>query len=252
MVRTQDDHDGFYVIKSFDSFTDACKRIDKHEEAQLVAKFIWLKKVLYLKQHLSNTDDCSAWANELGISTQQLLKSLEQGEIARKRLLAMAVRFSVSLAKHHSRQRSIEDLSDFVHEGIIVFFDAVESFEPVRGKRLSTYAYSQIRARFKDFIRYNDRHLMTVELNSLAVFEYFHEQNEMDLEELIPRVHQALKSLPKRQRLILEKKFGIQGEPKPVQDIAKEFKVSYETIRKEQKTAMSALSGDHSLKILAA
>jgi RNA polymerase sigma factor (sigma-70 family) len=252
VVRTQDDHNSFYVIKSFDPFADTYKRIDAHEEAQLVAKVIWLKKALHLRQHLSNMDDYSAWANVLGISTQQLLKLTKQAEIARGKLLAMGIRFSVLLAKRQFRQRSCEDLSDIVHEGIIVFFNAVESFDPGKGDRLSTYAYSRIRARLKDFSRHDDKRLKALELESLAVFDYFYETNEVDFEELIARVHQALKSLPKRQRLILEKKFGIRGEPQLVKDIANDFGVSYETIRKDQNAAISALSGNCSLKNLVA
>jgi DNA-directed RNA polymerase sigma subunit (sigma70/sigma32) len=83
-------------------------------------------------------------------------------------------------------------------------------------------------------------------------FDNAYFMNEFDSETNVVNIRTALRTLPDRQRLILEKRFGIQGKAQPLSDIAKDFGLSCETIRKDQNAAFFALSNNCSLKTLVA
>jgi RNA polymerase primary sigma factor len=182
------------------------------------------------------------------LSLQVLVNSLQESELAQKRLLAMGLRLSLSLAERQFRHCLSADLSDFVHDGLITFFDAVESFDSSRGVRLSAYAYSQIRSRFTKFNRDYEKSFRASKLGTLIDFD----SSPLEIEEKATNVYAALNELPERQRLILVKRFGIRCQIQSVQDIAKAFGVSYETIRKDQIAAMSVLKKNRNLKALVA
>lgn len=239
------------TTRSIRSLAQCYGRISAQEEVNLTQKFIWRKRALILKNQLGDIPN-SQWAGALGMNEEQLCKALTEAELAEKRLLAMGLRLSLTLAKTQIRQSFRKDLSDLVHDGLIIFFDVVESFDSRRGVRLSTYAYCRIRSRFTEFNRDAKKSNKVTSFSTLLNFDCSALDFEGDVEEKTKNVLKALNELPERQRLILVKRFGIRCQVQSAQDIARAFGVSYETIRKDQIAAISALKKNHNLKALVA
>jgi RNA polymerase sigma factor (sigma-70 family) len=239
------------TTRSIHSLARCYGRISAQEEVNLTQKFIWRKRALILKNQLGDIPN-SQWAGALGMNDEQLCKALAEAELAEKRLLAMGLRLSLTLAKTQFRKFFCEDLSDFVHDGLIIFFDAVESFDSRRAIRLSTYAYSRIRSRFTEFNRDSEKSFKVTSFSTLLDFDCSTLEFEGNLEDKATNVLKALNELPERQRLILLKRFGIRCQVQSAQDIARAFGVSYETIRKDQIAAISALKKNSDLKALVA
>lgn len=127
----------------------------------------------------------------------------------------------------------------------------MESFDSSKGIRLSTYAYSLLRFRFADFNRAVEQPLSVGTLEDLPEIESSDTAIGVDLEEQALNVQKALKNLTKRQRIILEKKYGIRRKPQSTSDIAKWFGVSCETIRKDKNAAIFALLENPAIQSLA-
>jgi RNA polymerase sigma factor (sigma-70 family) len=226
-------------------------RVAASEEAELTEQYIWKKRALYVKKKHGIINRME-WADALGLTPILLLQALREAEIAESRLLAMGLRLSLKLAEKQYSRTYYRDFYDYVQDGLVIFFDAVESFDSSKGTRLSTYSYSRIKFYFADLSRLhgaNTPPLEQVHINDCDK-DYF--TNDIHLQENVVNVRRALRALPDRQRLILERKFGIQGKAQPICDIAKDFGVSCETIRKDKKMAIAALSGSSYLKPLVA
>jgi RNA polymerase sigma factor (sigma-70 family) len=243
-----------HFVKSIYALVSESSQIPSQEEVDFIQKFKWLQKARLLRTQLKGRRE-SDWAKALGLSIEELQRSLQKAELAQKSLFAMGLRISITLAKVRCRQNIREDLSDLIHEGLLTFFDAVESFDSSRRIRLSTYAYSRIRARFTQFNRLEEKSCSIDDLDNLIKPEPFRVEVEADSEFQVERkstLHLALESLSERQRLILVKKYGIECKVQSAQDIARTFGVSYETIRKDQNAALSFLKKNRNLKALVA
>jgi RNA polymerase sigma factor (sigma-70 family) len=236
-------------IKSILSIANTHNRIKAQDEAELVEKFVWLKTALSLKRQLACADNLG-WANALDISVDQLFNSVTQAESANKLLMAMGLRLSLTLARKQLNHYFCEDLSDLLHEGLVTFYDALESYDSSRGVRLSTYAYSCIKSRF---VSLNRRHVKSIEAFSLNFNENAstYPEYKAEIKERQENLWQALHSLPERQRTILVKKYGIQCEIQSIRDIAKDCNVSLETVRRDQNAAIRFLSKNRNLQSFA-
>jgi RNA polymerase sigma factor (sigma-70 family) len=237
-------------IKSILSIAGTHNRIKAQDEAELVEKFIWLKTALNLKRQLACADNLG-WANALDISVEQLIDSVTQAESANKRLMAMGLRLSLTLAKKQINHCFCEDLSDLLHEGLVTFYDALDSYDSSRGIRLSTYAYSCIKSRFVSF---NRRHVKSIKASTSFNFNETastYPEYKAEIKERQENLWQALHSLPERQRTILVKKYGIQCEIQSIRDIAKDCNISLETVRRDQNAAIRFLSENRNLQSFA-
>lgn len=84
----------------------------------------------------------------------------EQGDTAARDILVKShLRMARSFARHYARHGSTFD--DLVQEGSLALLRAVESFEPVRGVRFSTYAAFWLRARMQRAVAKWRAHLYT-------------------------------------------------------------------------------------------
>jgi RNA polymerase primary sigma factor len=102
---------------------------------------------------------------------RRLRHVIEEGSLARERLIMANTRLVVSIAKRYTN-RGIP-LTDLIHEGIIGLIRATKKFDPSRGNRFSTYATWWIRQAITRSIDNTSRTIRlpvhkSVEINKLS------------------------------------------------------------------------------------
>jgi RNA polymerase nonessential primary-like sigma factor len=93
----------------------------------------------HLTQQLNRQPTLAELANFVNQSEAEVTQILQQGKVAKQKMITANLRLVVSIAKKYQR-RNLEFL-DLVQEGAIGLQRGIEKFDPNRGYKLSTYAY---------------------------------------------------------------------------------------------------------------
>ena len=111
------------------------------KQIQLMMIFLSAKKKLGIE--LNQEPNIWEWADRVQLSQESLLKQLNQGRIAKRKMIQANLRLVVSIAKKY--QKCNLEFLDLIQEGSLGLERAVEKFDPIHGYKFSTYAYWWIR-----------------------------------------------------------------------------------------------------------
>lgn len=168
-----------------------------------------------LTEEAGDTPTFAAWAENAGLSIQELRQAVDAGKRARAKMVKSNLRLVVSVAKKYTGH-SLE-MMDLIQEGTIGLHRGVEKFDPGKGYRFSTYAYWWIRQAITRSISNNSRVIR-----------------------LPIHIGDKLRKMRKTQRKLSQSL----GRPARVSEVADEMSLSVEKLRELQEQGRRPLSLD--------
>lgn len=200
----------------------------------------------------------------------QLEQQIKEGEQARQRMIESNLRLVVSVAGKYGKQL---EFPDRIQEGNTGLIEAVDKYDWRRGCRFSTYATYLIRRVISEAMVRQSRtiripnHEQRQERSSgirttpyaVSLEMFVGEDQESSLEDVIAdldskdpeqaayttlmqeAVGQALNKLDGREQLVLELRFGINGNQHTLEKVGQKLGISRETVRLEEKRALKEL-----------
>ncbi len=184
---------------------------------------------------------------------RQAVAALRQGDpSARKSLIEHNLRLVAHVIKKY--HNSGEDLDDLISIGTIGLIKGIDSFDPDKGVRLATYCarcidnevLMHLRARKKsnrEMSLYDpigvDREGNEISLMDVLGTDGDVVAEQVEVDVVMEWVRTFVKDLTPKERLVLELRFGMQGNERLTQrDIAKQLKISRSYVSRIEKRAV--------------
>jgi len=121
--------------------------LNANEEIELSRKIQLMTSLEVMRVELEKTLDrapsLEEWANEVNLSPLELQRHINQGKLAKKKLIECNLRWVLKIARKY--QDKGLDLLDLIQEGSLGLVNAAEKYDFLRGCRFSTHSYWWIR-----------------------------------------------------------------------------------------------------------
>eukprot|EP00850_Spirogloea_muscicola_P023752 SM000386S14569 [mRNA] locus=s386:5097:8069:+ [translate_table: standard] len=135
------------------------KLLTKDEEVSLSRQLAVGLKLKFARERLAaelGADPTNEqWAGHVGMAYCELLRQIEEANIARDKMVMANLRLVVSVAKRYTKYGL--DMADLIQEGTVGLMRGVEKFDHTRGYKLSTYVHWWIRQAVTRAIADNSR-----------------------------------------------------------------------------------------------
>jgi RNA polymerase sporulation-specific sigma factor len=196
----------------------------------------------------------------------ECLKKLKKGSLeARNELTLHNMRLVAHVAKKYSGERDNEDL---ISIGIIGLIKAINSFDINKGNRLGTYAAKCIENEMLMMFRNEKKRSRDVSLNepigtdkegnTICLIDVVESDNEdvisnMERQENVEMIRDIVENkLTKREREIIERRYGMNGRESETQKIiGKDLNISRSYVSRIEKRALEKIKStiDYSYKM---
>ena len=184
------------------------------------------------------------------ISREPLLSQKEEVELSKKihegdrkaldRLVRANLRFVVTVANQYKDQGL--SLPDLINEGNVGLIKAAEKFDEKRGFKFISYAVWWIRERILHALVNEQRHLARQFLNEQPSPDSLIVPVRQTNESFSVEMNQALSLLSERERLIIERTYGLNSQPEmTLEEIGKSLELSRERVRQIREKAIRKL-----------
>ncbi|MBO4551236.1 MAG: sigma-70 family RNA polymerase sigma factor [Bacteroidaceae bacterium] len=184
------------------------------------------------------------------ISSEPLLSQKQEVELSKKihegdrkaldKLVRANLRFVVCVARQYQDQGL--SLPDLINEGNVGLIKAAEKFDEKRGLKFITYAVWWIRERILHALAAEQRHLARRLLNELPSPDSLITPVNQTSESLSIEMNHALSLLGERERLIIERTFGLNGQSEmTLEEIGEGLELSRERVRQIREKAIRKL-----------
>lgn len=193
-------------------------------------------KMLSLEKYLQEISRESLLTQEEEI---ELSKKIHEGDRkALERLVRANLRFVVTVANQYKDQGL--SMPDLINEGNVGLIRAAEKFDEKRGFRFITYAVWWIRERILHALAEEQRHL--ARHDTLLSPESLIATSGLSSDTVSAETNHALSLLSERERLIIERSFGINGQSEmTLEEIGNSLDLSRERVRQIREKAIRKL-----------
>jgi len=184
------------------------------------------------------------------ISQEPLLPPKEEIELTKKihegdrqaldKLVRANLRFVVTVANQYKDQGL--SLPDLINEGNVGLIKAAEKFDEKRGSKFITYAVWWIRERILHAIAEEQRHASRQSHDTLSSPDSLVAYVGQVDESFSVEVNNAIGTLSERERFIIERSFGINGQPEmTLKEIGESLDLTRERVRQIREKAIRKL-----------
>ena len=184
------------------------------------------------------------------ISQEPLLSPEEEVELTKKihegdrqaldKLVRANLRFVVSVASQYQNQGL--SLPDLINEGNMGLIRAAEKFDEKRGFKFISYAVWWIRERILHAIAEEQRHASREPHDSLPSPDSLIASSGLSGETISAETNHVLSLLSEREKIIIERSFGINGQPEmTLEEIGESLGLNRERVRQIREKAIRKL-----------
>jgi RNA polymerase sporulation-specific sigma factor len=188
---------------------------------------------------------------------KELFRSYRSGdESAKNELITRNLRLVAHIIKKFNPQT--RDADDLISIGTVGLIKAIESFDYRKGNRLATYAarcieneilmYARSYKKTKSEVYLQDPIGVDKEGNEICLMDVLGTESDAVLDEVENKVyikklyHLIEKALEGKERLIIQLRYGLTGEPQTQREIAKFLGISRSYVSRIEKKALKKLA----------